>query len=1031
MALPYKTSENMQACVNALADDIKKNTNVFSPYFIVTTHNSTNDWITNQVAQRNSIVANVVYKKPDQFLDTLYNNVAGEVTRKELLNETQLTWLIYEVIKNSEFTTVPEHKKVVDYAKDDELKQYTFSEKIASLFMQYQKTKTDLINAWNNDTLITENQDEIWQKFIWRAIEVNTQGRLPDQTKAYAEIKSGLKDTEKANQLKSKVPYVAFFGSNFYTKEYLDFIKDLSEIINVSIYRLEFNPDATAGRLGKCLGSFAQKQNVFFEDFKREVLIGNSEKRPSLLNALQGNIRGQILDYKYKTEDDSIVINNCFSKNREVEVLYHYLVRQFELNKELMMQDVCVIVPELDAYVPAIQSVFSQKPFDIDVTFYDTSHKVTASPYKALQALLDLDMENFTSKRVLALLDFDFIRNKFGFTDLELLSRAVIAANIRHGLDGNTEWETDTVSWKHGLKKLIYGFCLAPQTDAYSIDEDSYFNPVDCFEDSDTIEIIKLLHFIQTLEKWLNTRDQSRSLSGWVRFIEEDTMTTFLDGKDYDLKKFTHILSDTEKAAKYASLDNITYRTFRHFINAKLENLESGKKAGYSGVRFISANAYLSAPAKIYAFLGVNSSSFPRTPGRLSFDLSDPDGVTINDLDKNLFLNVILLAREKCYFSYVGQSIKDNSEILASTVVEELLSSIGKYLPPMTPDELKNFITEHPLHSFSTKYNTEEKLYRYGSKREADNSWLKKENAADKEPFLRTGDDGKFAINLHDLINFLKDPIKHYYNKVLGLYIDGDSDDLQEVEPFTLTGLEAWKVKKLILDEHLKTKDTLDDDALLAQLRQNGILPLKNFGALCFDKNKEAVTVMLGRIVEFRGIEAAQCAIEISLDEYYITGTVIGIYNEIFAFITTSKDKLKYRLEAAVNFLALRAAGKNYSLKYITCDDNTQGQEINAEVSKVILTDLCNWYRQGMEEILLFTTEFDVNERTNILNSNPASAVQVQFQAILDGYDAKYYSPSQYFLKELEQKSFAKEDKAKQFIEFYNYLDTTMRPITG
>jgi exonuclease V gamma subunit len=61
------------------------------------------------------------------------------------------------------------------------------------------------------------------------------------------------------------------------------------------------------------------------------------------------------------------------------------------------------------------------------------THNIEESPYAALLSLLGLDIDDFTSEEVLKLLDFTYLRTKFGFSeDLSLIRRAVGLANIRH-----------------------------------------------------------------------------------------------------------------------------------------------------------------------------------------------------------------------------------------------------------------------------------------------------------------------------------------------------------------------------------------------------------------------------------------------------------------------------------------------------------------------------------------------------------------------------------------------------------------------
>jgi exodeoxyribonuclease V gamma subunit len=65
----------------------------------------------------------------------------------------------------------------------------------------------------------------------------------------------------------------------------------------------------------------------------------------------------------------------------------------------------------------------------------------------------------------------------------------------------------------------------------------------------------------------------------------------------------------------------------------------------------------------------MNNADFPRKQPRLSFDISNVR--TKADLDKHCFLNSLLVADNKIYISYVGQSVTIES-IPPSTVIDEL-----------------------------------------------------------------------------------------------------------------------------------------------------------------------------------------------------------------------------------------------------------------------------------------------------------------------------------------------------------------------
>jgi exodeoxyribonuclease V gamma subunit len=290
----------------------------------------------------------------------------------------------------------------------------------------------------------------------------------------------------------------------------IDFAQLISNYCQVSIFQVAFQKDGN-NRLVQNFGKLVRFQQDLLEGLPTENVIEEPKKPKNMLGTLQQEIKG--FDSAWKEIDDSITIANNFKISREVEALYHYLVRQFEINPSLCKRDICVITPAIEQYAPAIQAFFSNKEFEIDCTFYDTSHKVHASPYTAIEALLQLEGDQFTSKKVMSLLEFNYIREKFGFSeDLDTLFQAVSLANIRHGIEGDETIETAYVSWRYGLKRLVLGFCLPPHQEEVTFSDTTFF-PIDEFEETSTEECLAM--FIGRI-----TRLVSNDSTEWSRVFD-------------------------------------------------------------------------------------------------------------------------------------------------------------------------------------------------------------------------------------------------------------------------------------------------------------------------------------------------------------------------------------------------------------------------------------------------------------------------------------------------------------------------------
>ena len=72
-------------------------------------------------------------------------------------------------------------------------------------------------------------------------------------------------------------------------------------------------------------------------------------------------------------QDGSIIVNSCYTKLREVEVLYNFLVRMADKGQLKTVQEVLVMVTDIDAYVPYIKAVFDNAPHYFPYTLADHS----------------------------------------------------------------------------------------------------------------------------------------------------------------------------------------------------------------------------------------------------------------------------------------------------------------------------------------------------------------------------------------------------------------------------------------------------------------------------------------------------------------------------------------------------------------------------------------------------------------------------------------------------------------------------------
>jgi exodeoxyribonuclease V gamma subunit len=359
-------------------------------------------------------------------------------------------------------------------------------------------------------------------------------------------------------------------------------------------------------------------------------------------------------------------------------------------------------------------------------------------------------------------------------------------------------------------------------------------------------------------------------------------------------------------------------------------------------------------PYKIIAVLGMNLKDFPRKETVLSYDLLQKDSriklSTKSEEDNYLFLQVLMSVKEKLYLSYLGKNIKDNSKIPPSSVIDDLLD----YIKNSSKSDIE-LVCNHPLHSFSRKYFNEENplLYNY--------IYDESKGGEAKNVTPNNGVEDFNRIKIKDLINFFKNPFRHYYRHQLGIYYTDSEGSLQDTELFELDHLQKWNLKNELVDSSMELGEYRKKKV------EKGELPLSRIGEVNLDEVKEDISGLKTRfdnIVEKRNKD--RISINIIVGDFQLSGFVNQIYDDKYVNFVVSKDSsiAKYLVEFYINSILLIASGsaniKKFFISYQKTYDMTPYPiDLTQEEAMERLKKLIDYYQIGKQNILAFSTEFN------------------------------------------------------------------------
>jgi exodeoxyribonuclease V gamma subunit len=935
MSLHLTVSDSLHTLAQKLHDDFEKSRlPVFQPRLLVTQTVGMNNWLKIQIATYNKeqIAANLFFLSPADVLHKVYAALGGSFPDK--LSSSHVCWIIYSILGEQSFQH--RYPLIAQYYLQDqepEQKQMALAEKIADLLDQYQVYRPQMMALWNMCSLDSLTHPKDWQIYIWQRAREIGGDRFLDRTQQGRDIRRFLEDPNRVEQLQTRIPELHLFGLSILTQYHIDILHQLSQYIDIHFYLLNPAPDTywysdisekvaeklkQRGRaqasdyiIGNPLlmqwGTVVKDSFALLfeqEDFLNayETIVQDQAVKPSLLSHIQQEIHRNIpesersLITKALLADESIIIQSHYTPAREVEALYNYLVHLIDHKKEsISARDIVVMVTNIDAYAPFIQSVFDHAPYSFPYTIADESITSSHNVMRALSEIMSIDESTFTAERVMQLLDHPCIRNKFNLHHFDKLRSWVKHVNIRFGFHGDVNLDTQYVSWKHGVRRLMLGMCMG-----HASPIDYAAGTIDPFieiEGSASWEAIRFCQAIEVLIALIEQRQENRNLEGWILYTrqviqqlisldEEPTDDTYQSLED-QLDQYTPVFE--------AIPQNFSYQVFtQHFLQTLRSNTKSKAFAG-SGITFCSPVPMRSIPFKVVAFLGLNFDQFPRKEVTSSFDLMQQHKQrgdrNVKQNDKHLFLETLLSAQSYLFLSYIGRDSKDNSVLPPSALVDELIDYIEHKLE--TPVKLRSeWVVQQPLHAYSRQYNQKDsKIYSYTLPFYTQKEWaLWIDEPIAKDPI--------HLLPLRTLETFFCQPATYYVEQVLGVHLRTESNLLPETELFSLDGLSRWYWRKSLLEVPSDHWSVRVDEGI-----RTGALPLRNIGrqaSAAIESNIQAVESWLAANTNS---ESKTIPISIRLPEIILEGDIESVYEDKLIQICFSKKETPYQIKAYIRHL--------------------------------------------------------------------------------------------------------------------------------
>ncbi|WP_456291947.1 exodeoxyribonuclease V subunit gamma [Pseudomonas sp. AK106] len=691
--------------------------------------------------------------------------------------------------------------------------------------------------------------------------------------------------------------------------------------------------------------------------------------------------------------DRSIRFHVAHSAQREVEVLHDQLLARFSKDPDLRPRDVIVMVPDIDSYAPHIRAVFGQLDRDdrrfIPFTLADQGQRGRDPLLIAVEHLLKIPDSRFPVSEILDLLDVPALRARFGIDerDLPTLHRWIEGAGVRWGLNADQREglglpeQLEQNSWHFGLRRMLLGYAVGAGA-AYD-----GIQPYDEIGGLDAALIGPLVSLIDALQVAHNELSRPATPAIWGARLQAIMQLFFMADSEHDdyLLSQLETLRETwlQTCETVALEEELPLTVVREAWLAGLDQGRLSQRFLAGSVNFCTLMPMRAIPFKIVCLLGMNDGDYPRAQPPLDFDLmgSDyrPGDRSRREDDRYLLLEALLSARDQLYISWVGRSIRDNSERPASVLIGQLrdhLSSGWRLADAIEPEDdkkrdpgqqlLHKLTVAHPLQPFSAKYFQENPEF-FSFARE----WQVLHEAvmeAGETKALKKHQQEE-PLSLMQLQDFLRNPVKHFFSQRLKIFFEVAEAPLADEEPFVLDALERYGLSDSLLQAALTDPEHIQESlhAQATRLQGSGLLPMAGFGTLLQDELIEPLPDLVARYHELliRWPVRLHSALPVSYQHQGVEldGWVDGLYqnpqNELLAItaipnaIASKKTRKWHRLTKPwVNHLVACACDLPLTTALVASDETLLLPPLDKDTATRTLNDLLLAWHQGMQRPL-------------------------------------------------------------------------------
>ena len=624
----------------------------------------------------------------------------------------------------------------------------------ADLFDRYATQRARLVEGWaaGLDTDGTHRDDgapaaldaaHTWQAQLWRAVRRRIDAPSPPER--LPALLQGIADGSVVPQLPGRV---AVFGVGSLAPTMQQVLVALSAQREVHVFlrhpsmqawsrsphrlagglNVRANLDVTIAAVNPLLASWGRpslESRAVLHGLPGVVEVPHESPSPAaatLLGALQHSIRADVAPAPIGlTPDGSLQVHACHGEVRQLEVLRDALGRAFVDDPTLQPHEVLVLSPALDRFGPLVEAVFAQGALPVPVRVGDRSLTTDEPIVEALQSALALVSGRATLSDVLALVQLEPVRRRFGWSIEQVEQVAAWSERLgaRWGLlpEHRAAWglpgELATGTWRLVVDQLLAGVALTAPTPRLVLGD------VAPFDDLDTDDAVLAGSLADLLVRLVDLHDavqHDRPVAEWIELLHRTVDEFTHPGDDPGRRQQVHReLADVLRAAaspvpgpdgeSVSCAVPLSLTDVRALLGDTLAERPGRLPLRSGAVTVSSLVPQHGVPARVICLLGLDDGALRAG----TFDGDDILGVRPcvgerhpRHEHRQLLLDALLSARDRFIVTCNGADLTTNKDVPFVVPLVELLEAVGAFA---TPDQrlAEQVVVRHPRHGFDER----------------------------------------------------------------------------------------------------------------------------------------------------------------------------------------------------------------------------------------------------------------------------------------------------------------------------------------